>query len=539
MKGKIAYGILLKKTLSRILHIHRQPFLNKPHLLSTIRLLILAFIISVPAGWSVRKPSEPRDGWQPLQWLDRRSDGATEADDVLKSKMEQLLEVFKRAGTLNPPSGVAIFPRGDLLTRSLLPGGYEVPSTANLRLSMRFPYVTSDVTARVSVRINDPGSLLGDPVLADERGGIYILPPLIERKGGQQVYSRSAHPVEYDEKFPSYSSFPLWDSDAEPFLRSVVRPTFALSQSTVATIFTSGGHPFWEPVSQERWILALKERASDELRSFRSGVDAARETDYTTQQIENIRGEFRRLQNMLDEEAIIERHENLLKQAEEMFEMMRAFNPEEAEKNYKKMLEDAGEQLEAQLKMAEKNRPKFKEYEQKLLQALLTMDEIWDQADAFISQGDWDGLDQLGEELEVPHFFFLADAGRKFELLKAELNAMPASERMAPAYGFELPPWHTLGPYKHIVAMEFDAERASGLVDPDAEGARALVAINPQFFASFTDPSSVRLLAVEWWEMTDARYRSEGGMFYNERRVNMLDDLWNSLDWNSISAIVD
>ncbi len=539
MRKKIADGIFLKKSLSRGLQIHWPAFLNKPYLLSTVRVLILIVIISVPAGWSVKTFSESRDGWQPLQWLDRRSEGATAGDDVLKSKMEHLLEVFKRAGTLNPPSGVAIFPRGDLLRASSLPGGYEVPSTANLRLSMRFPYVTSDVTARVSVRINDPVSLLGDPVLTDERGGIYILPPLIERKGGQQVYGRSAHPVGYDEKFPSYSFFPLWDSEAEPFLRSVVRPTFALAQSTVATIFTSGGRPFWEPVSRERWILALKERARDELRNFRSGVDAARETDYTAQQIEKIRGEFRRLQNMLDEEAIIERHENLLKQAEEMFEMMKAFNPQEAEENYRKMLENADEQLDAQLQMAEENRPKFKEYEQKLLQALLTMDEIWNQADAFISQGDWDGLYRLGKELEVPHFFFLADAGRKLDLLKAELNAMPASERRAPAYGFELPPWHPLGPHKHIVAMEFDAERASGLVDPDAEGARALVTINPQFFASFTDPSSVRLLAVEWWEETDARYRSEGGMFYNERRVNMLDDLWNSLDWSSVSAIVD
>ncbi len=500
-------------------------------------LLVLAALM-LAGRFSVSTPAS-RDGWQPLSWLDRGSVGPVQGHEELKLKMEDILEVFKNAGTLNPPVGVAISPRGDLFPPLSLPEDSEGPAVANLRLSMRFPYVSSDVTAGVRVRINDPYSLLGEPVLNDSKGGIYILPPLIEERGGQQLYCRSAHPVGYDQKFPSYSFFPLWGSEVEPFLRSVVRPTFGLAQPTVATIFTTGGHPFWEPVSRQRWILALKEKARGELENFLAGVNAARETEYTREQIEKMRSDFEKIQKVFDEEAIIARHQKTLEDAEKMFEMMKGFDPEEAEKRHREILESADENLEAQLEAAAELRPEFEEHQRNLIEALLTIDDIWNQADAAISGRNWDNLEKLGEELEVPHFLFLSDTGRKLEMLQAELNAMSASERRSPAYGFELPPWHPLGPHRHIVALDFHAERASGLVDPGTEGARSLLSINPAFFDSFTSPSSILLLSVEWWEETDARYRSEGGMFYNERRVNMLDDLWSSLNWNAISSFVD
>lgn len=104
-----------------------------------------------------------------------------------------------------------------------------------------------------------------------------MLPPLTGKLAGQTIRSRSAHPPGYEEKYPSTSMFPLWAHDLEPFLRGVVRPGFKLVRGTVTTMFTSGGKPFYKPVSQQRWIRAMIGKAKSELADFRSGVTAANE----------------------------------------------------------------------------------------------------------------------------------------------------------------------------------------------------------------------------------------------------------------------
>ncbi len=129
--------------------------------------------------------------------------------------------------------------------------------------------------------------------------------------------------------------------------------------------------------------------------------------------------------------------------------------------------------------------------------------------------------------------------GRAAEGLKAELNGLTPAQRRATAYGFIVPPWPSMGTYRHIMAIDFEAGRPSGLVSPDAEGARALVCVDEDFFASAAEDAAIRVMSVEWWELIDARYRSEGGMFYNERRVTMLNDLWRSVDWNALRRMTE
>lgn len=96
----------------------------------------------------------------------------------------------------------------------------------------------------LTVRFNDPYPLLGEPVLTDEQGDIYLLPPQIPEKRGQALRSGDAHPPGYEERYPSLSFFPLWDTDVAPFLRSIVRPTFRLADRTLTTLFTSGDRSF-------------------------------------------------------------------------------------------------------------------------------------------------------------------------------------------------------------------------------------------------------------------------------------------------------
>jgi hypothetical protein len=219
--------------------------------------------------------------------------------------------------------------------------------------------------------------------------------------------------------------------------------------------------------------------------------------------------------------------------------MMERMDPAEAEKYYRQAIEGSDKRLEEALAAAAQQRIEIEKYEQKILEASLTMDDFWDNLNTAMRDWDWNKLAETGNEMKMEKLVYLADAGRSLDKLKEKLNGLSPAQRGAPAYGFEIPDWHPLGPHRHVVALPFKAVRPSGIVDPGAKGARALVSIDEKFFALPEKEPAVRLVAIEWWEEVDARFRGEGGMFYNERRVTMYDELWKSLDWPALGALVD
>ncbi len=477
--------------------------------------------------------------WQSLRWRGISSSAGPSTEALMKSKVEDMLELFQMARPLNPPTGLLdISPRAEFLRIPELTGVQQLPEPVVLRMPMRFPGSPSP-SAGVNIWINEPCNLLGDPVLTDESGEIFLLPPLIGNIGRESVYSRTGHPPGFDEAFPASSLFPLWATDQEPFLRSIVRPAFGLWNASVFTIFTRGDRNFWKPVSQERWIQALIDRAQGELDMFTAGFKAASDSDVTRQQVDQIRARLQKLRDAFDEKAIIERHNKALEQAREFHAMMQSMNPEEAKEYYRQTIEGADQRLEETLAAAAEQRVEIEKFAQQLLDAVMGLGDISSEAESAISTGNWDRLEEMGRELDVERFVYLADAGRATEKLKAELGSLSPAQRRAPAWGFEVPPWHPLGPHRHVVAMPFDAARPSGLVEAGTEGARALVAIDEDFFAFAERDGGIHLLAVEWWEEVDARYRSEGGMFYNERRVTMLEDLWGSINWAALRKMIE
>ena len=137
---------------------------------------------------------------------------------------------------INPTGRVNIQPKAALLPPAALPGGSAGLVRGRLSLSVWEPAPRPEPGV-ATVWFNEPYHLLGDPVLTDARGEIYLLPPQVPAKGGQALRSRDAHPV--------------------------------------TTIFTKENRSFWKPVSQERWILALIERAKAEIRTFLDGLQAA------------------------------------------------------------------------------------------------------------------------------------------------------------------------------------------------------------------------------------------------------------------------
>jgi len=448
----------------------------------------------------------------------------------MTAKVEGILKIFQSASPLNPPRGMGVYPRGEFLKRVTLPGDSKGPEPVRLQLGFRIPAQARQAESGINIWINDPHNLLGEPVLTDNKGEIFLMPPVVGTLAGQTIISRSAHPAGYKEEYPSSGVFPLWGNEQEPFLRSVVRPTFGLAKSTVTTMFTSGGRPFWAPVSQERWIMAMIEKANKELAEFQAGVDAADKIDITNQQINQMRDYLRRMRALYDEKAIIERYDKLRTELMKTFGYIESMNSGEGKKQYEQMIEQLDSQLELELASAPESRAKLQEYEDKLLKALVTREDIWTGADASIRGGDWDGLEELGKEYELENLVLLADAGRARDKLQAELNSLSPAQRRSPAWGFELPPWHPLGPHRHVVALPFDAVRPSGLVDPGTEGARALVSIDAGFFTFVEKNAPIRLLAVEWWGKHDTRYGPAGRL--------MLDDLWGSLNWSALRAMV-
>jgi hypothetical protein len=507
----------------------KKPVIICSCLLAVFTILLLLLL----PGWSSLPGVEKDDVWHPVRWTNKSS--SPEYGKRLTSGAEQLLSVFQKARPLNPPTGLSISPSCRFVEVNLSPGSGGLL----LDMAMRFPSNDAFPTAGVRVWINEPYNLLGEPVLADDAGDIFLLPPVIGEHSGQKLYSRAGHPPGSEEAFPGSKLFPLWGEEQEPFLRSVIRPTFGLYVASATTIFTSQRNSFWKPVSQERWIMAMIGRARSELDAVRKGLEAAGNTNVTRQQMDYMRSQMAKLRELFDERAVIERHEQSLKQVRELHAIMVKMNPEEAEKYYRNAMEGSDQRLEEALSAAAQQRIEIEKYEQKILEASLSMDDFWENLNLAMASGDWNSLEELGKEMKMEKLVFLADAGRAIDKLKIELNGLSPSQRRAPAYGFEIPDWHPLGPHRHVVALPFEAIRPSGLVDRGARGARALVSVDAEFFSSLEKKPAVRLIAIEWWEEVDARFRSKGGMFYNERRVTMFDELWKSLDWPALGALVD
>ncbi len=500
-----------------------------------VQMLLIWLVFLLPAGillsgWiGLPSPSGSGETWDPLRWSNKSSRSPATAA-AMEAQVEAVMEVFRKAAPLNPPKGFGVNPRGEFLPEIRLPGHSPVPEPVRLRLGIRKPPGSQYIVATLNAWINDPYHLLGEAVLSDPEGEIFLMPPVVGRMGGQTIYTRTAHPVGYEEKYPSRDMFPLWSEDMEPFLRSVVRPTFKLAHSSVTTLFTAGGKPFWKPVSQERWIRALIAKARKDLDDFQTGLEEAEKTDITAQQIAQMRQHLQRMKSMLDEKEIVERHAESLEQAMSLYEMMKDMNPEQAEEYYRQTIAGSEEQLQEKLDAAGEQRTELEKYEQRLIGALVKRDDVWTGAGASISSGNWDRLEQLGRENHVDHLVFLADAGRAIGKLEAELAGLSPSQRSAPAYGFELPPFNPLGPHGHVVMMPFEAERPSGLVDPGAEGARALVCLDPEFFRSGAQEAVVRILSVDW--------RGSHDLSYHNNQKNLPQDLWQSIDWAALRAFV-
>jgi hypothetical protein len=502
----------------------RVAFFNKPVVAMS---LFATSLILFSTGWAVINPGKG-ESWEPLRWSNKSSSSSGHAK-IMVSKVEEIIKMFQKAAPLNSPKGFGIDPRGEFQKRFNLPNGKQGLEPVLLRLGVRIPATAKVYAAGTDIWINDPKSILGEPALTDAQGEIFVMPPKVGLLGGQTIYSRSAHPSGYEEKYPSKSFFPLWGHEVEPFLRSVVRPTFKLEKATVTTMFTAGGKPFWKPVSQERWIMAMIELAKRELADFDAGLQAAQKMEITSQQVTQMRDYLKKIRILFDEESIIERHNKSLEQSMSLYEMMKKMNPEEAQKFHQQTIGGAEKRLEEELEASAGKRVELDEYEKKLIQALVTREDAWTSAGTYIKNGDWNKLQELGKKYDIERLDLLADAGRAISKLQAELKSLSAAQRNAPAYGFELPPWHPVGPHKQVVAMPFDAKRPSGLVNPTTKGARALVCLDPDFFVLAEKNSSIRLLAVEWWGSHETRYHSG----------KMLDDLWKNLDWRALEGMIE
>ncbi|MFP4563954.1 MAG: hypothetical protein ACLFRY_11670 [Spirochaetia bacterium] len=498
------------------------------------------FVILLALILTAQVSAESGTGWRDVKREGAGSTGLGADERILSDKLDAVLRMLKQNSALNPTGRVNIQPTAALLPPAELPGGSSGPGRARLSVSIWEPAFTPE-PSHLTVRFNDPYPLLGDPVLTDGHGGIFLLPPRIPEKGGRELLSRDAHPPGYEKRYPSKSFFPLWGTEVAPFLRSVVRPTFGLAEKSVTTVFSSGNRPFWKPVSQERWILALIQQAKAEIRSFQDGLRAAGESEVTERQIAVLRRQIQQTKELYEEKAVVERHEKSLEQARDLIEMAKAMGPEMHEKvkadMQAKVLDGAEEHLREALAAAAEARAEMEQYERKLLQALLTREEVWTEAGHSIERKDWDSLEELGRRLEMDKFVFLADTGRTLSALESELAALPPAERKAAAYGFELPPWNPLGTQRHVVAMPFDPDRPSGLVSADSKGARQLVSVDEDFFAGTS--LEVKLLTVSWHERSDVLYHGKNGPQREKTDKPLLDAVWESLDWPMLRGLVD
>ena len=491
-------------------------------------LTVITALLSSGYICSGDKP-DSSDLWEPLNKVNRSLRDAAGAAAIEK-KVEGIMEVFRKALPFNPPKGFAAVPRLEYLRPLSLPGNTHSPEPVHFRVGVRMPPQSKDIVAGVNVWINDPYNLLGEPLLADSEGDIFLLPPEVGTMSGQKIISRMAHPPGYDNEYPCSSLFPLWSDDQEPFLRSVVRPSFGLAKGTVTTLYTAGDRPFWKPVSQERWINAMIDRAEMTVNDILAGADAAEELNITEQQLNQMKVYLTRMKEMYIEDNIIKRYRELREGLMPMYEMMKQSNPAVAEEFYRESILGLEEIMELELSQAGEKRKEVEEMERKLMTALVQREEVWQQMGAAIERGDWDMIENLGETHKLDNLKLIADAGRSVGRLRAELAGMSSAQRRAPAYGFLIPEDHPLGTHRQVVAMVFEAERASGLVQGNAKGARAIVSIDTEFF-NFSDKGEpIKMMAVEYWGRNTTTY--------DNNRRNLLNDIWQHLDWQGLRSMV-
>lgn len=491
-------------------------------------LLIITALLSSGYGGSGNK-CDSNDLWEPLNRVNRSSRDAAGAA-AIERKVENITEVFRKALPFNPPKGFAVVPRLEYLRLLSVPGNTHTPEPVHFRVAFRMPPQSKDIVAGVNVWINDPYNLLGEPVLSDSEGDIYLLPPDVGSKGGQKIISRMAHPPGYDNEYPCSSIFPLWSDDQEPFLRSVVRPSFGLAKGTVTTLYTVGNRSFWKPVSQERWINAMIARAEMTVNEITAGVDAADELNITEEQMNRLKIYLGRLKEMANEENIIKKYRAIIEGLMPQYEMMKQSHPELAEDYYREGIGGMEDMMELELSEVDERRKEIEEMEHKLMSALVQREEVWQQMKSAIERGNWEKIDELSDEYKLDNLRLIGDAGRSIGRLRAELAGLSPAERRAPAYGFLLPDDHPLGTQRQVVAMVFEAERASGLVPADAKGARAIVSIDPEFFDFADTDAPIRLMAVEYWGRNTTTY--------DNNKRNLLDDIWQHLDWKGLKAMV-
>jgi len=520
---------------------------TKPWLSLFFLLLILLVFSSCPR-------SVKADYWGSWSNLINRERGeidlADEDKNLLEEVLGEILELFQETAPLNPPREVQVRPIAYLEPKLPLPH-QPGPARGYLDLGMVFPNQgPPGPSGRVQVWLNEPEALLGTPLALDDDGyGIYLLPPVIEEKASGSLFSRSAHPVGYEEAFPSYSFFPLWGWEVETFLREVIRPSFNLAESSVLSVRTRGNIPFWKPVSQERWITALIDYAQKEIDLFLEGTQAEREADITQDQIDSLERRMANLRESTDPENIIKIHENAFQMIEQAIGFaehnLEKAQTEEEKEHWKAMIEQHQENLETQkenldeqVRIFQEMAEEVLEFGEQLIQARIFKGELKEELIPLILEGNWSAIEKMGKELDGPYLIFLARVGKARDELKKELASLSPAERNAPAYGFDIPPMHPLGSHRHVVAMDHDAELPSGLVPPEAEGSRALVSIDPDFFDKDLPPTSIQLIIVRWWERTDASHFSPNGRYYHEARRTMMENLWNNLDWNQLHQIL-
>ena len=493
--------------------------------LHMLLLIMPALLLSGHSG----NISGSSDLWEPLNRSNRSVRNAA-GRAAIERKAENILDVFRQALPFNPPKGFAVMPRIEYLKPLGFQGNAHTPEPLHLRIAIRMPPESADIVAGVNVWLNDPANLLGEPLLSDSQGEMFLLPPDVGTMGGQNIISRMAHPPGYENAYPCPSIFPLWSPDQEPFLRSVVRPAFGLAKATVTTFFTAGDRPFWKPVSQERWIHAMIAHAEKTVNDIRAGVDAADELNLTQQQIDQMKAYLSRLRESANEENIRKRYSDLRERMMPLYEMMKQNNPAEAEAFYQQSVVGLEQAMEAELSQAGERRKEMEEMEQKLMSALMQREDVWQQMKTAIETGNWDRIDELSDENNLEHLRLIADAGRKAGKLRAELAGLSPAERRAPAYGFEIPEDHPLGTQRQVAAMNFHAERASGLVPAGSKGARAIVGIDPEFFNFSDTDAPIRLMAVEYW--------GKNTITYDNNRRNLLEDIWQYLDWRELRGMV-
>jgi len=496
------------------------------------------------------------DVWQDLRIDGREITGfASDTEESIIEALQDILSIFQTTPHLNPPPTdvTQIRPRIRIFRRPELPYEQGNLLRANLELPMWFAgQGVPSHTGRVDISVNEPEALLGKPALIDDAGGIYILPPVIEELESGPLYCKDAHPPGYAEEYPSRSFSPLWNPTVEPVLYSVVYPLFRLSRLVgVATELTADGSPFWEPVSQERWIRALQEYCQSELDFHLEAMQAEREQEvgWTEKQVENMRREAENMRELFSAEGTIQMNEDLISNYEYLIELLKhqLDNPgffqldAEQKRNYKEQIEEYEQEIEmlnasleeriiANQEIAEE----WTEYMEAITRAVILQKGLLEDIEELILEEKWDEMEEMAIEYEIDHLLLQAKAGKAIGYLETELQQMSAAERAAPAYGFDIP---GLAPHmlKHIVPLSHEAERPSGLVSPDQEGARAVVAIKPGFFDEKLAEGTIKLIVVEWWENTSAMFFSPGASRYSEARVTMRKNLWQSLDWESIT----